>query len=53
MERSLISWNLPNLITIPAMAILGWLLIVVFWQLAMRGFGSTGNGETASTAGGY
>lgn len=53
MNRSLISWNIPNLITVPLMAILGWFLLVVIWQLVRRGIGMKGNGETASTDGGY
>lgn len=36
MERSLISWNVPNLITVPLMAILGFLLLATVWQVAQR-----------------
>lgn len=56
MERSLISWNIPNLITVPLMAILGWLLLVLVWQLAMKGIGAgkfqNANSDTTG-AGGY
>lgn len=34
MERTLISWNVPNLITIPLMAFLGFLLISLIYQFA-------------------
>lgn len=52
MERSLISWNLPNLITVPLMAILGWFLLAIVWQIAMRGmnFGKT---DANAGSGGY
>lgn len=53
MERSLISWNIPNLITVPLMAILGWLLLVVVWQLVMKMWGGNGGPNGASTEGGY
>lgn len=36
MERTLISWNLPNMITIPIMAILGWFLLGLVWQIAKK-----------------
>lgn len=36
MERSLISFNVPNLITIPIMAALGFLLASVLWQFARK-----------------
>ncbi len=34
MERTLISWNVPNLITIPLMAFAGFLLLSLVWQVA-------------------
>jgi len=33
MDRTLISWNVPNLITIPLMAGLGFLFAGVIWQI--------------------
>lgn len=36
MERTLISWNVPNLITIPLMAFAGFLLLSLVWQFAGR-----------------
>jgi hypothetical protein len=51
MERSLISWNLPNLITVPLMAVVGWLLIACIWQLARRATGAA-NDNTTGTSGG-
>lgn len=33
MERTLISWNFPNMITIPLMAGLGFLILGTAWQL--------------------
>lgn len=36
MERTLISWNVPNLITVPLMAFAGFLLLGVVWQLVIR-----------------
>lgn len=53
MDRSLISWNIPNLITIPLMAVLGWFLIVIVWQLAMKAWPSNGGPQGSSTGGGY
>ncbi len=51
MERTLISWNVPNLITVPLMAFAGFVAVAVIWQLVMRMRG--GGGGEASTAGGY
>lgn len=36
MERTLISFNVPNLITIPLMAFLGFLLLALIWQFAKK-----------------
>lgn len=41
MERSLISFNVPNLITVPIMAFGGFLLAALVWQAAQR-FGNFG-----------
>lgn len=39
MERTLISWNVPNLITVPLMAFLGFVLIATVWQLFRKATG--------------
>jgi hypothetical protein len=36
MERTLISWNIPNLITVPLMAFAGFVVVGLLFQLAMR-----------------
>ena len=46
MERTLISWNLPNWITIVLMAALGYALLGGVAQLVMR------NGASGGQAGG-
>jgi len=33
MERNLISWNLPNLITVPLMAFIAFLIVGLAYQL--------------------
>jgi len=49
MDRTLISFNVPNLITIPLMAFLGFLGLALIWQLAQKavpglaGFGDDDN----------
>jgi hypothetical protein len=52
MESTLISFNIPNLITIPLMAFLGFLLVALVWQLFQR---TTGGGDKSASAtqGGY
>ena len=52
MERTLISWNVPNLITVPLMAALGFLIVAVAAQLFMQFTGNNGGG-TANNAGGF
>lgn len=36
MERTLISFNVPNLITVPLMAFAGFLLLSVIYQFVLR-----------------
>lgn len=36
MERTLISWNVPNLITIPLMAFAGFLVLAIAYQVGGR-----------------
>lgn len=50
MERTLISWNFPNLVTIPLMAFAGFLVAALVWQGVMR---VGPHPAAASTAGGY
>lgn len=47
MERTLISFNVPNLITIPLMAFLGFLLVGLVWQFVQR---SNGNGKPSASS---
>ena len=50
MERTLISWNVPNLITIPLMAFLGFLIFGLLWQVIMQW---SSQGAAPATDGGY
>lgn len=50
MERTLVSWNMPNLITVPLMAFAGFLLAALVWQGVMR---LNPGSAVASTSGGY
>lgn len=50
MERTLIAWNVPNLITVPLMAFLGFLAAGVIWQLYLSTMGGSG---AANNSGGY
>lgn len=51
MDRTYVSFNLPNLITIPIMAVLGWFVLGLIWQLVKKGVGS--NPSDNSAVGGY
>lgn len=53
MDRTLISFNVPNLITIPIMAFLGFLLIATVWQLAQRAAPGLAARAANATGGGY
>lgn len=46
MDRTLISWNIPNWITVTLMAVFGWFLLGLVWQLARKGVGVGGNAAT-------
>lgn len=48
MERNLISWNVPNLITVPLMAFAAFLVVGAVWQGIKR---ATGLGGTADDGG--
>jgi hypothetical protein len=50
-ERTIISMNLPNFVTIPAMVAVDFLVVVLAVQLWRRLTG--GSGAAASTSGGY
>lgn len=45
MERSIIQWNVPNLVSITLMAAVGFVLIG-FVKSALRGFGKKSGGNT-------
>ena len=40
MERTLIAWNVPNMITVPLMAAVGFLLLGLISQLVISQFGN-------------
>lgn len=46
MERTMISWNLPNWITIVLMAALGYLVFGLAAQLVLNQFGGGGGSAT-------
>ena len=50
MERTLISWNIPNLITVPLMAFVAFLVVGVVYQLVVK---VVAGNQTASTASGF
>lgn len=46
MDRTYISFNLSNLITIPVMAVLGWFVLGLIWQVVKKaGTPLGGNGN--------
>lgn len=46
MDRTYISFNLSNLITIPVMAVLGWFVLGLIWQIVKKaGTPLGGNGN--------
>lgn len=51
MERTLVSWNVPNLITINLMAWIGFLVIVAIFQMvaARKGRPQTAVGTNGAT----
>lgn len=40
MERTMISFNLPNIITITLMAALGYVIVTAVMQMVMKGAGA-------------
>lgn len=53
MDRTLISWNIPNLITIPLMAFVTFLIVGLVWQLVQKGVSGGSAPADANNAGGY
>lgn len=51
MERSLISWSVPNMISIWLMVAIGFLALALISQFGMKWIG--GNAQQSSTSGGY
>lgn len=49
LDRTIISWNLPNLITVPLMAAIAFLIVGLAWQLWQRQTGKA----PANNSGGY
>jgi hypothetical protein len=49
MDRTLIAWNVPNMVTVPLMAFLGFLLLGLVWQLVSR----IGKGGASNQDGSY
>ena len=45
MDRTYISFNLPNLITIPVMAVLGWFVLGLIWQIVKKAGTPIGDGN--------
>lgn len=52
MDRVLISWSVPNLITIWLMLFFGLFLLALISQYAMKGL-SLGGGDASDSTGGY
>jgi hypothetical protein len=42
MDRTLISWNVPNMVTVPLMAFGAFLVVGLIWQLVMKAQGKSG-----------
>lgn len=53
MDRTLISWNVPNMITIPLMAFLGFLLVAIIPQIYFKVSGGGSGSNLQTTSGGY
>jgi hypothetical protein len=41
MDRTYIAWNFPNMITVPLMALIMWLVIATIWQLVRKSSSET------------
>lgn len=55
MERAMIAWNVPNIITIWLMAAIGFLVVGVISQLLLKGVASAKSGvnDGNNAVGGY
>lgn len=53
MERTLISWNFPNMVTVPLMAAVGFIVFAVVWQLAQRAIPALAGGNAPDNQGGF
>ena len=51
MERTLISWNFPNMVTIPLMAAVGFIVFAAAWQLLRRTPLLNGGSDTSNQGG--
>jgi hypothetical protein len=49
MERTLLSWSIPNIISVWLMAAVGFLIAGIIWQLVLRAQGGGGGGGQAAT----
>jgi len=52
-DRTLISWNVPNLITIPLMAFISFLVVGAVWQLVTQTISSPVQPPADNGVGGY
>jgi hypothetical protein len=53
MDRTLIAWNIPNLITVPLMAFGAFLIVGAVYQLAMMAMGNASTNGVSNNSGGY
>lgn len=53
MERTLVSFSVPNLITVPIMALGGFLFLAVIYQVGSAVAGRVKGGDTPAPASGY
>jgi hypothetical protein len=53
MDRTLISWNVPNLITVPLMAFGAFLVVAVVYQVATQWGGNGGSKQTPQSSSGF
>jgi hypothetical protein len=48
MERTLLSWSIPNIVSVWLMAAVGFLAAGIIWQLIQRATGGAGGGGQAA-----
>jgi hypothetical protein len=51
MERTIISWNAPNMVTVPLMAAIGFIVFAVLYQVGMRIYTAQTGGSTSGQSG--